>query len=64
MEQVFIDAPFLSTQEYARRSGLKQPAIIRLCRAGRLPVMKRESEKEPFIINNALLIKNALKQEF
>jgi len=61
---IHIDAPYISTDEYSKRSGLSRNAIVRLCRAGRLPTLERNSEKEPFIINNALLIKKALQREF
>jgi hypothetical protein len=64
MQNVYIDAPYITTEEYSKRSGIKQSSVVRLCSAGRLPTLPRVGEKEPYIINNALLTKQALEAQY
>lgn len=62
--QVYIDAAFLPVKEYARRTNQTPAAVSQQVRAGKLPIRPRQSEQEQILINNALLIKQALEQQF
>ncbi len=62
--QISIDAGFISIAEYARRTGQTYAAVAQQARSGKLPIRERENEKEKIFINNALIIKQAIEQEF
>ena len=61
---IFIDAPFLAVDEYARRTGQTTRSVKLQCQQGKLPVRKRNSDQEKYYVNNALLIKQALEAEY
>ena len=57
---VVIDTPYLSVEEYARRTGMTERSVRERCIKGQLPVRKRR-DGERFFVNNALLMKEALE---
>jgi len=62
--QVHIDAPYLSVEEYARRTGLSVRAVRDRCIRGQLPVQPREKDGERYMINVAFLTKQALEAKY
>jgi len=61
---VLIDTPYLTADEYAKRSGLSYSAVLTRCKRGQLPVAERDEKGEKYMINNALLIKQALERNY
>ncbi len=61
---VQIDTPYLSVEEFAKRSGRTVRAVRDMCAAGDLPVKQRKKPGEHYMINNALLIKQALESNY
>lgn len=61
--QVHIDTPYLSVSEYAKRTGQTEKAVQNDCKRGKLPCAPRVTGGK-FMINNAMLIKQALEQEY
>ncbi|TXR52054.1 hypothetical protein [Reinekea thalattae] len=61
---VHIDAPYISLDEYAKRTGQTREAVTKQCQRGKLPIKPRENRNTPYMINNALLIKQALSAEY
>lgn len=61
---VSIDAPYLSPEEYARRTGQSTTAVSQQAKLGKLPIRKRAEGETKVLINNALLFTEALAQEF
>jgi hypothetical protein len=61
---VMIDTPFLAVDEFARRTGQTPRAVLEQCKNGKLPVRPREKQGEKYMINNALLTKQALEQRY
>ncbi len=64
MTGIYIDTPFLSVDEYARRTGMTRSVVVRMCRDGDLPTRRRKSDSAPYYVNNALLIKKAIESEY
>ncbi|WP_297531073.1 hypothetical protein [Thalassolituus sp.] len=62
--QVQIDTPYLSVEEYAKRSGRTVRAVREMCAAGDLPTKPRKQPGERYMINNALLLKQALESKY
>jgi DNA-directed RNA polymerase specialized sigma24 family protein len=62
--QVIIDTAYLTVEEYAKRSGLSVSAVRMRCKRGQLPLAERESQGEKYLINNALLIQQALERKY
>lgn len=72
--QVHIDTPYLTVEEYARRSGLSVRAVQLMCcpskdkdgnqQAPKLPLKPKSVAGEKTFINNALLTKQALEQRY
>lgn len=54
-----VDAPFITVEEYARRTGRSAEGVRKLCLAGRLPVRHRNSDRERYEINMIALAKEA-----
>tara|TARA_R110002033_G_scaffold159416_1_gene195695 strand:- start:319 stop:519 length:201 start_codon:yes stop_codon:yes gene_type:complete len=54
-----IDAPFISSEEYARRVGLTSRAVRGLISEGRLPIRKKLKPQERPFINMLALAKEA-----
>ena len=61
---LYIDAPFLPVDEYARRTGQTVTAVRKQCQSAKLPIMPRENHKSPFMINMVLLFKKANEREY
>ncbi len=61
---VQIDTPYLTPDEYARRSGMTPRQVLERCKNGDLPVRKRNNERERYFVNNALLTKEALDAKY
>lgn len=61
---VQIDTPYLTVEEYARRSGRTVRAVRDLCAAGDLPTKPRKQSGERYMVNNALLMKQALESNY
>ena len=59
-----IDAGYISVAEFARRTGQTERAVRYQCQEGNLPIRKRTSNQDKYFINNALIIKQALEQEY
>lgn len=62
---VTIATPYLTVGEFAKQTGLTERAVVERCKRGQLPVMNEVRQKgSKFLINNALLIKQALEAEW
>ncbi|WP_026160498.1 helix-turn-helix domain-containing protein [Teredinibacter turnerae] len=61
---VNIDAPWLTPEEFAKRTGISVRTVRDYCAKGRLPIKPRKTDNERYWINNALLIKQALEAEY
>jgi len=61
--QVHIDTPYLSVEEYARRTGFSVRSVRERCLQGRLPVAPRR-DGERYMINNAKLMQEALEAKY
>ncbi len=59
-----IDAPFISVEEYAKRTGQTNKAVVRQCQEGKLPIGERSSNRAPFMINMVQMFKRALAKEY
>lgn len=60
---VYIDTPYVTVDEYARRTGLTSDAVQTMCKRGQLPVKERK-KGERFFINMNLLNRQAAEQEW
>ncbi|WP_108944117.1 DNA-binding protein [Shewanella halifaxensis] len=54
-----IDTPYISCEEYARRSGIKLRTVRTLISDGRLPIRPKTKSKERPFINMIALMKEA-----
>jgi hypothetical protein len=61
---VTIATPYLTVSEFARQTGLSRRAVLERCKKGQLPVKERYVRGGKYLINNALLIKQALEANF
>ena len=57
-----IDAPYISFEEYARRTGIQVGAVRKLGAAGRLPIRPKVKAQERPFINMLALAQEAAKQ--
>jgi len=64
MGLVHIDVPYLPIKEYARRTGQTYVAVYQQCRDGKLPVAPREGDRSAYLVNIALLTKQALERKY
>lgn len=61
---ITITTPYLTTDEYARLSGMSPRHVRDLVQRGKLPTRPRSHGHERVYINNALLLKQALEAGF
>lgn len=59
-----FDTPFLSYEEYARRTGCSIHLVRRHVREGKLPIKPKATEKETPFINMVALTRAAAEQPF
>ncbi len=62
--RIHIDSPYVTCEEYADRCGLSVRAVRERCIRGELPVAPRSRDGERYMINVALLTKQALEAEY
>ncbi|WP_250655041.1 hypothetical protein [Alkalimarinus coralli] len=63
---LYIDTPYLSIDEYARRAGLSAEQVRSRIKKAMIPSIVLASEpgkRGAIMVNNALLIKEAMEQE-
>lgn len=61
---VQVDSPYVTCEEYARRAGLSSRAVRERCMAGTLPVAPRKKDGERYLVNLALLTRQALEAQY
>lgn len=61
---VHIDTPYVTCEEYAKRSGLSARSVRERCMNGQLPVAPRTKDGERYMVNVAKLMKQALEREY
>ncbi|MEB3457159.1 hypothetical protein [Pasteurella multocida] len=54
-----LDTPFVTKDEYKRRTGLPMGTINDQLKTGKLPILPRKSPKEKVLINMVALAKQA-----
>lgn len=59
-----IDAPFVTFEEYSRRTGTSIASIRAQVRQGRLPIKPKKSRSETPFINMLALAREASEQQF
>ncbi len=58
-----LDTPFVTKDEYKRRTGLPMGTINSQLNNGKIPILPRKSPKEKVLINLIALAKQAASQE-
>ncbi|MDP8173654.1 hypothetical protein QJU93_09835 [Pasteurella skyensis] len=58
-----VDTPVVTTTEFCRRTGMKEPTLKEKIKNGEIPTMPKRG-KELILINWALYTKQALSQPF
>lgn len=58
-----LDTPFVTKDEYKRRTGLPMGTINDQLKSGKLPTLPRKSPKEKVLINMVALAKQAASQQ-
>lgn len=60
---VQVDAPYLSIEEYAKRTGIPIGTVRSSIRAGEVPIKPKKKEKERIYINMIALAKQAITED-
>ncbi|HDR1127449.1 TPA: hypothetical protein QB302_002216 [Pasteurella multocida] len=58
-----LDTPFVTKDEYKRRTGLPMGTINDQLKAGKLPILPRKSPKEKVLINLIAIAQQAANQQ-
>ena len=57
---IVIDTPYITVDKYCAKSGLGKSTVKELCKSGDLPTKPRSNGKGRYLINNALLMIQAV----